>query len=136
MTVASFDALTFLVLARQLVAVPSADPPDVVEEARLRSAISRAYYAAFWHARMVLVREGERLTRLDAHQALIEAFRSSPYRTRKAIGAHLELLRTERNMADYQRSMPMPPSLRNRAERAIALAEMIVQSLDSLSLSH
>lgn len=130
MTMPPFDALTFLTLARQLGAAPATDPPAEVEEARLRSAISRAYYAAFWHARSVLHHEGERLSRFDAHQAVIELFRSSPYRTRK--GAHLDLLRTERNLADYRRALPVPPSLRNRAERAIILVEMIVRSLDQL----
>lgn len=128
----SFDGRAFLTLAHELATATTAGTPDELESARLRSAISRAYYAAFWRARAFLMGEGERIPRLDAHQAVIDAFRTSPYRARMTIGAHLGQLRADRNAADYQSAVGSLPMLRIRAERAITLTDRVLASLDRL----
>lgn len=128
----SFDGRAFLTLAQELASAPPTGTADELESARLRSAISRAYYAAFWRARAFLLDEGERIPRLDAHQAVIDAFRTSPYRARMTIGAHLGQLRADRNAADYQSAIGTLPLLRLRAERAITLTNRVLASLDRL----
>jgi uncharacterized protein (UPF0332 family) len=98
----NFDGCAFLSSARQLATIPPNGTPLDLEAANLRSAISRAYYAAFWRARAQYLLDGEYISRMDAHQTLINAFRNSRYRNRMAIGAHLIRLRAERNDADYE----------------------------------
>jgi uncharacterized protein (UPF0332 family) len=128
----SFDGRAFLILAQELASAPAAGGTEDLESARLRSAISRAYYAAFWRARALLLAEGERIPRLDAHQAVIEAFRSSPYRARMALGENLGRLRSDRNAADYAVADDMP-RLRLTAARAIDRAGLVLAALDRLT---
>ncbi len=128
----SFDGRAFLGSAHQLATLPPDGTPLDLEAANLRSAISRAYYAAFWRARAQYLRDGERLPRMDAHQTVIEAFRKSRYRARMTIGAHLFQLRSERNDADYQANIGTLPDLRRRAQRAIDVAAFVLAALDQL----
>lgn len=73
-------------------------------EARLRSALSRAYYAAFCLARNQLRdREGHAVPpHGQAHQYVANAFAASADPRRAAIGVRLGRLRRERNRVDYQ----------------------------------
>ena len=74
------------------------------EEACYRSAISRAYYAAFCAARN-RARDIESLavnnTGID-HQLVKDHYWRAPDRPRQKIGAWLDRLRTNRNQADYE----------------------------------
>src|SRR6266849_725492 len=96
----SFDWSNYLDLARELQrqgAVHSS------KEAELRSAISRAYYAAFCKARNYL-RDRRHLTLsrgAEAHSEVQDEFQLSPDRRFKEIGENLNRLRTFRNRADY-----------------------------------
>lgn len=96
----SFDWTHYLHLAQELTG-DNAIPSD--EEAKLRSAISRAYYAVHCAARN-LARQKDNYTkpRFDPHQALIKHFLESPHRDRKSIGIHLQRLRDNRVKADYE----------------------------------
>jgi uncharacterized protein (UPF0332 family) len=107
--------------------------PVLLEEAYLRSAISRAYYVAFWRARALLEAEGIRVLSLDAHTLVIETLRRSPYRARMAIGAQIGQLRADRNRADYQRQISPLPELRRQAAGAIRLAGVIIAAIDRLT---
>jgi uncharacterized protein (UPF0332 family) len=98
----SFDWSEYLDLAREL-AQQSSDPS--LAEARLRAAISRAYYAAFCLARNHLrSRQPQLLFPTDAeiHRCVREQFQRSLDPMSKAVAAHLDRLRDWRNLADYE----------------------------------
>ena len=124
----SFDWSEYLKLARALVgkAVRQAN-----REARLRAAISRAYYAAFCKCRNYLrdykghtIPIGGR-----AHQYVQNEFKKSLDRVRKRIGYNLERLRSDRNKADYEDSIGMADSM---AKVDLALADSVIVALSKL----
>jgi len=73
-------------------------------EARLRCALSRAYYAAFCLARNQLRdHDGHSIPAYgQAHQYVASAFAASADPRRASIGVLLARMRRERNRADYQ----------------------------------
>jgi len=97
----SFDWPDYLALAQVLGGDNSAAP---TEEARLRSALSRAYYAVYGTARAVAkAHDGYVPQRFEtSHQGLINHFKASPDRVRKSIGANLERMQKNRVRADYE----------------------------------
>ena|SRR5438128_6604811 len=123
----SFDWSDYLDLARELYkqgAVHSS------KEAELRSAISRAYYAAFCNARNHLVTKGHKLSEgPEAHTEVQDKFTASSDRRRKEIGENLKRLRTLRNRADYRNAFP---GLTKATVASIALADDIISDLGKL----
>jgi uncharacterized protein (UPF0332 family) len=100
-------------------------------EAERRTAISRAYYAAFHVARRLL--EGLGFTPpVDEHAHKYLAWRLSnsgdPLVMRA--GSQIDILRGLRNRADYDLRRTLSPALVGPQVRA---AEQIVQTLDSLT---
>lgn len=95
----SFDWAEYLNLAQELVGqttIPSS------KEAKLRSAISRAYYAAFCKARNHLRdREGHVIPKKNTHWYVIDQFNGSPDKLHRWVGRDLERMRRDRNKADY-----------------------------------
>lgn len=97
-----FDWKQYLDLARELAQPTASDPGQ--REARLRSAISRAYYASFCHARnysrnwlkFVPDHTADDHGRLKAHLRVGK---------RHGIALKLDQLRQWRNDADYQDSL-------------------------------
>lgn len=87
MAVTSVD---FLKAAKKL-----ADRPT---EAERRTAVGRAYYAAFHHARAYLMREGVALPSARSHDALRKALRLKDEVAATLIGA----LQKQRVKADYR----------------------------------
>lgn len=122
----SFNWIEYLNLARRL-AGTAENPAD---EAELRSAISRAYYAAFIRARNFL-RDRDRLTIPTArtHQYVIAQFQNSPDSRRQKLGNRLEILRRYRNQADYEDAVP---NLIDKSEEALTLSRRVISGLDSL----
>jgi hypothetical protein len=96
----SFDWTNYLNLAQELTGSPIA-PSN--EEAKLRSAISRAYYAAFIKARNYLRDQERYLTPAggNPHYDVPLQFQQSSDAARRAIGVNLNRLRKDRNVADY-----------------------------------
>ena len=87
------DAEALFNLAQEIAAMTHID-----EEIRLRSAINRAYYAAF-----LLAREKTRiLTDVDVHAEVIRR----TYRRNEVAGKRLRLLREHRVNADYEFPAP------------------------------
>lgn len=127
----SFDWSDYLSLARAL------GGEDVVatEEARLRSAISRAYYAVYGTARTIARScDGYRQQSTEtSHQGLINHFKNSPDRARKAVGANLERLRRNRVSADYD--LRFQGNLRFEVKTTLSLASSVLQQLESLRAS-
>lgn len=97
----SFDWSEYLILAQELA---STSITSALEEAKLRSAISRAYYAAFCKARNYLIYEDREVIPRNAnvHQYVIDKFETSAQKDRQTIGFLLRHMRSIRNIIDYQ----------------------------------
>ena len=100
----TFDWAEYLALAQELAgqAGGAAGP-----EARLRSSVSRAYYAAFCNARNFL-RDVKHVSipRENVHSFVISLFQRGADNNEKKVGADLDRLRRARNQADYDDSLP------------------------------
>jgi uncharacterized protein (UPF0332 family) len=98
----SFPWAKFLDLAHELA---QEDVTSTYQEGQYRSAISRAYYAAFHKARLYLAdTEGFSLRTRDVHSEVANRFldhHHPSYRFRRSIGVALDTLRQDRNIADY-----------------------------------
>ncbi len=96
----SFDWTQYLFLAEQLNKEAGSSPK---REAMLRSAISRAYYAAFCHSRKFLVDQKNKVIPSNpaAHGLVRELFEDNGSTLELTIATNLDRLRIERNKADY-----------------------------------
>jgi len=121
----SFEWRDFLIVAREF----SNKNNDIRNEAYMRSAISRAYYGAFCTSR-----DKAGLTNyspntngdIGVHEKVIKTYKDSSDKTEKLIGKNLDELRRKRNNADYHKYIGV---MRDNAERAIEMAEEILQNL-------
>jgi uncharacterized protein (UPF0332 family) len=123
-----FDWREYLALAESLLQERKAFAP---EEACIRSAISRAYYAALISARNRAVAKDGFLPQRERsiHQQVKDYYKVNKDRKRTAIGSWLGKLARKRNMADYNDVMI---DLLKEAEESIYLAKAILTVLDSL----
>lgn len=124
-----FDWSDYLHLAEDL-AGRAVVPPS--QEAKLRSAISRAYYAAFCKARNFL-RDKKGDTRIpsggEAHRYVRNRFKTSGDKSYKSIGANLNRLRLDRGKADYDDTISNPNSLASASLKRSRQALKILSSL-------
>jgi uncharacterized protein (UPF0332 family) len=96
-------------------------------EAEWRSAVSRAYYAAFHAARQLFRDLGFRVPRGDqAHAYLWMRLSNCGNGQLIATGQNLRDLRSERNQADYDIDIPLP---RTTALVQSRTADRLIQSL-------
>lgn len=118
-----FDWEEYLELAERLVAwrgYPAAE----------RSAISRAYYAAFHKAKAYCLLRGGRLTfQGEDHGAVADWFKDSVNRDLRKIGVDLERLRRLRRVADYDERFA---HLSSEAEAAVILTRRTVDAISAL----
>lgn len=123
----TFNWSEYLNLAREL-AGKSTNVSS--EEAKLRSAISRAYYAAFIQTRNFL-RDRDQITipREKTHKYVIEQFQNSADEKRRKVGEKLQRLRDFRNQADYNDTFP---KLLGKTEQALGLARRIISGISNL----
>jgi len=123
----SFDWSEYLNLAQELAGQAVGLS---CQEAKSRSAISRAYYAAYCKARNHLRSEGHAIPRGgQAHTYVRDQFKNSPYKVRKGVGAHLNRLRKDRNQADYDDTVTR---LSAKTKKALRLAKVVISKLSSL----
>ena len=125
----SFNWTDFLTLADALVRDPNSPGP---EEASLRSAISRAYYAAFHVARNFGRDRGE-FTPTETgrdHWLVKHHFMSSSVRTRQKIGLDLDRLYDYRTSADYDDVLAGRPI--SLAQSSVAVARNVLNTIHSL----
>ena len=100
----TFDWSAYLKLAQELAGDDTGSPG---EEAKLRSSVSRAYYAAFCKARNHLRDiDGHQILsayppKVNVHKYVRDEFKNSSDISRKKIGNTLNRLRIHRNKADY-----------------------------------
>ena len=101
----SFDWSEYLTLAQELTSASISSP---IQEAHLRAAVSRAYYAAFCKARNYLHNKDGYLTprRTNAHSDVIMKFERSGDMERRKVGTLLRSLRGIRNLVDYEEKFP------------------------------
>jgi hypothetical protein len=120
----NFDWSQYFDLAQELART---SPRAVTREARLRSAISRAYYAVFCLARNhVRDQEGLSIPREKVHSYVTNQFKDSPDSTHSQFGHDLDRLRWDRNKADYDDSFPR---LDHIATLDMLLAEQLLNTL-------
>ena len=126
-----FDWSEYFNLAKELA--------GTTEEAKLRSAVSRAYYSVFCLARNYLrdIQQDPRLSRnktydINDHQYVAEEFiyNQSKSQTKIEIGKDLTRLRIIRNKADYEDTIF---NLQKEARNALVLAENIISALSNLT---
>src|SRR5579884_486896 len=101
-------------------------------EAEWRSASSRAYYAAFHVARLLLLDLRFRVPQADrAHGYLWLRLSNAGHAGTRAAGSRLGLLRRERNWADYddRRTVTQMEAIQN-----VQLAKEIIQALDAAAI--
>jgi len=125
-----FDWMDFLRLAQELSTQTDA---AYWRDARLRSAISRAYYAAYHHARVYLEARGEYHPGKDdpKHLYVCEQFSKSPDDARRRIGIALNRLRLDRTDADYEiRSGHIGGKT---AEKDVEIARQTIESIVKLT---
>jgi uncharacterized protein (UPF0332 family) len=98
-------------------------------EADWRTAVSRAYYAAFHVARRLFADLGFSVPRADrARQYLVFRLCNSGESAVERAGRDLETLRRLRNRADYDET---PALTQPQAAAAVQIAEGIIQVLDA-----
>lgn len=122
----SFDWNQYYELAKSLAdrdGSPSA-------EARKRSAISRAYYAALIQARQKASdRTGDDIPRGGTHHWTIKKYQKDPVPEAKRIGSHLKRLKKRRERADYENSVPR---LDSELESALQEAGTLLSRINGL----
>jgi len=131
-----FDWSEYLNLAQELAATNSDSSAN--RDAKLRSAISRAYYSTFCLARNYLrdIEKDPRLFRknrdINEHQYVAEEFIYHPTKMKNMvkIGENLSRLRELRNKADYEDTIF---NLQKEARNALVLAENIISALSKLT---
>jgi len=125
-----FDWIEFLTLAEALQSAPDSPGPP---EAALRSAASRAYYAAFHRALNFACREGfEPSFQASDHKEIQNHFRhyNPSDQIRRKIARELERLWDQRRQADYDSVLHKTPA--SLADHAIGMARRVLKNLDSL----
>ncbi len=123
----SFNWSEYLGLAQQLAGKAQI---SATQESRLRSAISRAYYAAFILARNYL-RDEESISipEKQSHKFVIEQFKNSSEKVRQTIGKNLARLRFSRNKADYNDNFERLPE---ETRAMLKLANKTISDIQSL----
>ena len=115
-----FDWADYLALASEL-AKRSED------EAAMRSAVSRAYYAVFGRARERLRAEGLAAPRRATHRFVWDAYQQAREPHRRQVGAAGDRLRKYREGADYEGLLPGLPLI---TRRSIEIARELLSLLE------
>jgi len=114
-----------LKLAKQLAGDKSAHSS---EEAKLRSAVSRAYYAAFHKAQKVVF--PDRLPEgFGSHREVIDELQRSDDPSRRQIGVEMNRLQGDRKKADYYDSINNLPRM---AQDVLISVEELISNLSRL----
>jgi len=115
-----FEWSKFFALAEELGA-------RATDEAALRSAVSRAYYAVFGTARERLRNEGVAEEVLQSHWKVWRDYRRAP--GRRALGIDGDRLKAKRVRADYANTIGFLPAL---VRDSMEMARALLISWDSL----
>lgn len=126
----SFNWMDYLTLADELAGRAKS---IATEEARLRSSISRSYYASFILSRNYLRdKESNSAPRgINAHKYVSDQFKFSFDKTRRKLGTNLERLRIDRNKADFD---DVIHNLHALSETSLVRAGNIIATLTSIGV--
>ncbi len=129
----TFDWSEYLKLAQELAGDDASSPS---EEAKLRSSVSRAYYAAFCKARNHLRNIdkhkkilSETPPKVNVHKYVRNQFKDSTDESHKKIGGDLDRLRVFRNAADYD---DLVSGLESTAAMSVKLTQSVISTLNTL----
>lgn len=132
----SFEWADYLAVAQELAGQSVPNPPG--REAKLRSANSRAYYAAFWVA-LIHLRDVHGDANLDNPQlASVHAYVRDQYRyananrIRRQIGEDLTRLLVGRRTADYNDRQLNLARLARDTESSLVLAAQVIRAVHTL----
>ncbi len=126
-TTPNFDWQEYLVLAERLAVINA--------ESAKRSAISRAYYAAFRKAEFVYMRANPVFIPDDgkqSHYIVWEWFKKHQARPYKQIGNSGDRLKKSRIRADYSDTFP---GLEQQTSYQMKVAKELIESLDQIANS-
>jgi uncharacterized protein (UPF0332 family) len=116
------DERDFLALAQRLA--------NEADQAAWRSAVSRAYYAAFHRARRLMESLGFTVPRAErAHSYLWLRLHNCGHRPVQREAANLNVLRGLRNQADYDLTRGFQQAL---AQAYVQVAAQVIQTLDAI----
>lgn len=119
----AFDWTEYLILAEELVLRTD-------DEAALRSAVSRAYYAAYCRARNFWRhKHGRTPANFDVHKAVWDRFRENLDQRYRSIGTIGDRLRRWRNKADYDDEFPEVLTVANNT---VTMARRLLGDLGKL----
>jgi hypothetical protein len=132
----SFDWAGYLAVARELAGQTPATPPS--QEAKLRAANSRAYYAAYWSA-LTHLRDHDGDTSLatsdvpSVHAYVRDQYRyGARDRIRRQIGEDLSRLLASRRRADYSEQQLNSTRLFIETRDCLEMAARIIRDLQTL----
>lgn len=122
-----FDWEEYLQLAEDL----HEQEEDTPQEAEDRSAISRAYYAAF-HDALQHAPHSIQSARSKKHRKLIDHYEAGHTSEEREVGRLLGTLRDNRNAADYDADVGGPAQCSYKADASIHLSKKISSKLADL----
>jgi uncharacterized protein (UPF0332 family) len=134
----TFEWFHYLNLAKELEESSRQSKEDSEFEAKSRSCISRAYYAAFHAALLYLEKKTDYLLKgngRDSHSEVINLFKVEKNSKLRLIGTELNELRIARTRADYHlpcREFRSKQLMANEAKRALTRSHSIIKSIYSL----
>lgn len=118
------DPKKFLEVAEDLVKENPSKP------ARLRTATSRAYYAAYNFCRQILAEMGFRIHKSSGgHGQVVNFFASSKDEDLMSVSGHLGTLQTNRNTADYDLDVDRAEKLLN-VQLHVRQARLIIETVE------
>jgi hypothetical protein len=121
-----FDWTLYLDLAKHLLVGQQPKTNNNIDEAYYRSAISRAYYAAYCVARNYLQEDqGLNIPVFDSHKFVLEEFMDEP-----KIASTLKSLRDDRNRADYNNQSSR--NLAKIAQQSTEKSEYVIDLINKL----
>ena len=122
----SFDWRLYIQLAYELITHQrTAD----LQEAYLRSAISRSYYGVYCISRNFLISKGINIPQVDTHKFVRNEYKGACDKEEKKIGYDLDRLWLDRKDADYEDRANID---QNRTKTAHQMATRILQRLHNL----
>lgn len=129
----TFNWEEYLKLAKELT---GQETPPSIDEAKLRAAISRAYYSAFHSARIYIQRHGGHrpLSQVyGSHESVIKWFLEHHERKYRPIGLKLQNLKDDRVWADYKPQMAKSPTaISFKAAQTLIEAERVIILVNNL----
>jgi uncharacterized protein (UPF0332 family) len=136
-SLSSFEWIQFLDLAEDLLNSANKDKDLSLAEAKYRTVIGRAYYAAFNVAKEYLESQGTSLSRNGgAHKKVREHFDNQNQQNESSsiVADNLNNLRRSRNFADYEKKLHKTIDWKNQSESAIEVANEVINAIKAIEL--